>query len=58
VGWRKSFEHVQLITPPKLHFTVLEPLALNNPRVITQQSVSSVTNVDDIESYMMILKAI
>ena len=40
------------MTPPKLHFTVLEPLALNNPRVVPQQSVSSVTNVEDIETYL------
>jgi hypothetical protein len=38
---------------PKHHFTVLEPLALNNPRVVPQQSVSSVTNIEDIEAYLM-----
>lgn len=51
-NWVKDFELVLLVSPPKLHFTLLEPLALNNPRVVPQQSVSSVTNVDDIESYL------
>ena len=30
VAWCKTFEHVHLVTPPKLHFTVLEPLALKS----------------------------
>src|SRR5262249_5173310 len=50
--WIKDFESMFVVTPPKLHFTLLEPLALNNPRVVPQQSVSSVTNVDDIETYL------
>jgi hypothetical protein len=40
------------LTAPKLHFTVLEPSAVNNPRVVPQQSVSSLTNIDDIENYL------
>jgi FRG domain len=47
--WVKDFESMFIVTPPKLHFTLLEPLALNNPRVVPQQSVSSVTNVDACE---------
>lgn len=50
--WCQDFEHIGVLTPPKLYFTVLEPLALNNPRVVPQQSVSSLTNVEDIESYL------
>lgn len=52
VRWCQEFEHIGLVAPPKLHFTVLEPLALNNPRVVPQQSVSSVTNIDDLETYI------
>jgi hypothetical protein len=52
VRWCQEVEAMTVLTPPKLHFTVLEPLALNNPRVVPQQSVTSVTNVDDIESYL------
>jgi hypothetical protein len=50
--WCQEFEMIGLVMPPKLHFTVLEPLALNNPRVVPQQSVSSVTNIEDIEAYL------
>ena len=32
--------------------TMLEPLTTNNPRVLPQQSISSVTNVDDLETYV------
>jgi hypothetical protein len=52
VRWCQEFEAIGLVSPPKLHFTVLEPLALNNARVVPQQSVSSVTNIDDIETYL------
>lgn len=52
--WCQDFKMIGLVTPPRLHFTVLEPLALNNPRVVPQQSVSSVTNIEDIEAYLMI----
>jgi hypothetical protein len=52
VQWCQEFETIGIVMPPKLHFTVLEPLALNNPRVVPQQSVSSVTNIEDIETYL------
>jgi hypothetical protein len=32
--------------------SILEPLAINNPRVVPQQSVSMVTNVEDLEKYI------
>lgn len=54
VRWCQEFETIALVTSPKLHFTVLEPLALNNPRVVPQQSVSSVTNIEDIETYIAV----
>ena len=50
--WCQEVEAMTVLAPPKLHFTVLEPLALNNPRVVPQQSVTSVTNLDDIETYL------
>jgi len=30
----------------------LEPLAIDNPRALPQQSISAVTNVDDLETYI------
>ena len=35
-----------------LHFSISEFLAIENERMIPQQAASSVTNVDDIESYI------
>ena len=47
-----GFRVIAFLTSPKLHVTIIEPLALNNPRVVPQQSVSSLTNIDDIETYL------
>jgi hypothetical protein len=38
--------------PGFLHVTMLEPLATDNPRALPQQSISSVTNIDDLEGYL------
>ena len=50
--WNSSYERAAVLMPGYLHLTILEPLATNNPRVIPQQSISTVTNVDDIETYV------
>jgi hypothetical protein len=36
-----------------LHLSAMEFLAIENERAIPQQSVSTVTNVDDIEAYIL-----
>jgi hypothetical protein len=46
--WNKN-ERAQVLMPGFLHMTMLEPLPINNPRALPQQSVSSFTNVDDPE---------
>lgn len=56
-SWSTDFQPQYLITPALLNFTLVEPLALNNPRVVPQQSVSSITNVDDIEVYLQTQEA-
>jgi hypothetical protein len=50
--WNSAFERAQVLNPAFLHITILEPLAINNPRAVPQQSVSSVTNIDDVEKYI------
>lgn len=50
--WQGSFERAQRLHPAFLHITVLEPLPLNNPRLIPQQGMSLPTNLDDIERYI------
>ncbi len=48
----QTFQRSGVLCPGFLHLTLLEPLAINNPRAVPQQSVSSVTNVDDLETYI------
>jgi hypothetical protein len=50
--WNSTTERATVLMPGFLHMTMLEPLATNNPRALPQQSVSSVTNVDDLENYL------
>jgi hypothetical protein len=41
----------QIISPALPHFSFLNPLAINSPRMVPQQALSTVTNVDDIEEF-------
>jgi hypothetical protein len=51
-GWNRNFQRANCLYPAFLHLTILEPLAVNNPRAVPQQSVSLATNIDDIEQYV------
>jgi hypothetical protein len=50
--WNLTYERAAVLAPPFLHMTILQPLALNNPRVLPQQGLSLVTNIDDLEQYI------
>jgi hypothetical protein len=50
--WANTFERAGVLMPGFSHVTILEPLATNNPRALPQQSLSSVTNVDDLEQHI------
>jgi hypothetical protein len=52
IKWNSMFEKAQVLAPAFLYMTILEPLALNNPRVLPQQGLFAVTNVDDLEKYI------
>jgi FRG domain len=52
IHWSNSLQRALVLNPAFLHITVLAPLAINNPRVVPQQSVSTASNVDDIEMYI------
>ena len=41
------------IDPPFPHLSVMDFIAINNPRLVPQQSVTTVTNIDDIEAYLL-----
>jgi len=51
--WQTTFPQIQSIDPAFLHLSVTEFIAINNPRTVPQQSVTTVTNIDDIESYII-----
>jgi len=50
--WQFDFNHKRVIRYPYPYFAILEALAIDNERMIPQQAVSTVTNIDDIENYM------
>lgn len=51
--WKTTLNQIQLLDPTYPHLSISEFLALENPRVIPQQAVTTVTNIFDIESYIM-----
>lgn len=50
--WRKTFEICMQLIFPRLHITIAEFMAIENERLIPQQAVTMVTNIDDIETYI------
>lgn len=51
-NWKKDLNQPQLLLSPWLYLSIGEFIAIENERVIPQQAASTVTNVDDIESYV------
>jgi hypothetical protein len=52
VKWKTDFNQLLFLDPATLHFSVAEFIAIENERMIPQQAASTVTNIDDIESYI------
>jgi hypothetical protein len=52
-AWQKDFPQIKFLDPPFPHFSVLDFIGIENPRVVPQQSVTTVTNVDDIERHVL-----
>ena len=50
--WMRFFQPVTLLVHPQLHVTVREFIAIENERMIPQQAASTVTSIDDIETYI------
>jgi hypothetical protein len=50
--WHEDVPSFPWLDLPFPHFSVLEFMAIDNDRLIPQQAVSSVTNVDDIETHI------
>jgi hypothetical protein len=51
-GWSSSLESGGFLMPGFLHMSVLETLVIDNPRALPQQSISTVTNVNDLDLYI------
>ena len=51
--WREEWSQILLVIAPDLHLSIGEFLAIENERMIPQQAASTVTNIDDIESYVI-----
>jgi hypothetical protein len=50
--WVRRWAPVTLLVHPQLHVTVREFMPIENTRMIPQQAVSTVSSVDDIETYI------
>ena len=50
--WRNDWNQLPMLILPGPHVSIGEFLAVNNERMIPQQAASTITNIDDIESYI------
>lgn len=52
-GWQQRFPQIKNLDPPFPHLSVMEFIAIDNPRLVPQQAVTTVTNLHDIEAYIL-----
>ncbi|WP_321936259.1 FRG domain-containing protein [Paraburkholderia sp. J8-2] len=50
--WRDSVAPISITAPALPHFSLMEFMAIENERLIPQQALSALTNVDDVESFI------
>ncbi|MGM4893958.1 FRG domain-containing protein [Tardiphaga sp. 839_C3_N1_4] len=50
--WRSDWNQLQKLSPARPHFSILDAIAINNPRLVPQQALLTVTNVEDVEDYV------
>jgi hypothetical protein len=51
--WQKDQPRSGVLSPERLHFSFLNPSAINNPRMVPQQALSTLTNIDDVEDFIV-----
>lgn len=51
--WTQKYPQVQNLDPCFPHLSVMEFISIDNPRAVPQQAVTTVTNIHDIESYLV-----
>ncbi len=52
-SWQKNYPQLLNLDPPYPHLSVMEFIAIDNPRLVPQQAITTVTNIDDIEAYVL-----
>jgi len=50
--WKRDNAQILLLLSPGINLSIGEFIAIENERMIPQQAVSTLSNVDDIESYI------
>jgi len=50
--WRDELPQIHITAPSQPHVSLMEFMAIENERLIPQQALSALTNVDDVESYI------
>ena len=50
--WVDRWRQVPNLRSRHPHFSVLKPLAIGNERMVPQQALSTLTNIDDVEAYI------
>lgn len=50
--WKKDWQQILLLLFPGPHFSIGEFMSIENERMIPQQAATTVTSLDDIESYI------
>jgi FRG domain len=50
--WREDVPQIAVPAPAHPHFSLMEFVAVENERLIPQQALSGLTNVDDVETYI------
>lgn len=50
--WKKDWSQLHALLATAPHLSIEEFMSIENPRMIPQQSASTLTNLDDIESYI------
>lgn len=53
VKWLKHFIQLNYLNPPFAHLSVTDFVAINNSRVIPQQALTTVTNIVNIEAFII-----
>jgi len=52
-AWQRKYRQIQNLDPPYPHLSVMEFISIDNPRLVPQQAITTVTNIDDIEAYIL-----